>query len=116
MDVRVMIELLVSRMQNEMRGRLKLACFAKRLIQRSPSRTEQQIVKRLAVAEDQARQLIRQRKDNLEIVDIRNYQFLRLLEPVRTTCTTALRTVAIAARIVNVLARLTLRTFVNVSF
>ena len=54
MNMRMMIELLVSRMQDEMCSRLELTCGSQRFVEGSPSRAEQQIVKRFSIAEDQA--------------------------------------------------------------
>ena len=55
MNMWVMIQLLVSCMQNKMGCGLKLARRAELPVQGSPGGAEQQVIKRLAVAEDQAR-------------------------------------------------------------
>jgi len=75
---------------------------------------EEQIVKGSAVTEDQAGQAIGQREDNLEIVDLGQHQLAGLREPIRAPSTSALRAVAIDARVVDVLSRVTLGTFVHV--
>ena len=69
-DVRMMVQPLVSRVEHELRGGLELPSAAKRFIQRSPSGVEEQIVKCSAVTEDQAGQPIGQREDNLKVVDL----------------------------------------------
>ncbi|MEM7561047.1 MAG: hypothetical protein AAF394_18130, partial [Planctomycetota bacterium] len=51
MNVRVMIELLVSGMQNQVRSRLKPR-FTKRFVQCSPGGVEQQVIQWLAVTQD----------------------------------------------------------------
>jgi hypothetical protein len=99
-----------------MRRRLELPRVPKRLVQGSPSGLEQQIVQGSTIAENQAGQLSWQREDHLEVVDRGQDQLLGLLQPIRSPSTTALRAVAIDARIVHVDFGMTLRTFVQASF
>ena len=89
--------------------------LAERLVQRLAKRSGTADRKGLAIAENQAGQLIGQREDDLEVVDLGQYQLAGLLQPVRSPSTTALRAVAIDARVVHVLSGVTLRTFVHVS-
>jgi hypothetical protein len=70
----------------------------------------------LTIAENQAGQLSWQREDDLEVVDLGQYQLLGLLQPVRSPSTTALRAVAIDARIVNVAFAVACGTFVQTPF
>jgi hypothetical protein len=97
MDVGVVIQPLIPCMQDKLRCWLKLSCSTESLVKGSPSCLKQQIVQRLAITQNQTRQSIGQRKDNLEVVDLRQYQLLGLLQPVRSPSTTTLRTVAIDA-------------------
>jgi len=107
---------LVSCVQHELRRRLELPRIPERLVQGPPSGMEQQIVQGLTIAENQGGQLIWQREDHLEVVDRGQYQLLGLLQPIRSPSTTALRAVAIDARIVNVAFGVTFRTLVQTPF
>jgi hypothetical protein len=115
-DVGVVVQPLVSCVQHELRSRLELPGFPKRLVQGSPSGLEQQIVQGSTIAENQAGQPIWQGENDLKIVDFGQHQRLGLLQPVGTPSTTTLRTVAIDARIVNVALRMTLGTLVPTPF
>jgi hypothetical protein len=52
----------------------------------------------------------------LEVVDLGQHQLAGLVEPTRSPSTTALRAVAIDARVVDVDPRVARRTFVHVPF
>lgn len=114
--MRMVPQSLIPCVQHELRSGLKLPCFPERLIQSSPSGLEQQVVQSLAIAENQAGQLAWQREDHLKIVDFGQHQLLGLLQPIRSSSTTALRTVAIDARIVDVALRMTLGALVTTPF
>jgi len=102
--------------QHELRRRLELSRIPERLVQGAPSGMEQQIVQGLTIAENQAGQLSWQREDDLEVIDLGQYQLLGLLQPIRSPSTTALRAVAIDARIVYVAFGVTFRTLVQTPF
>ena len=57
-DVRMMLELLVSGVQYHQGGGLILGCAAKFPVECSPSTLEQQVIKFVAVAEYQRRELV----------------------------------------------------------
>ena len=109
-------EPLVSCVQHQVRRRLELPGISEGLVQGSPSGLEQQIVQGSTIAENQTGQPSWQREDHLEVVDRGQHQLLGLLQPIRSPSTTALRTVAIDARIVHVDFGVTFRTFVQASF
>ena len=69
MDVRVVVQLLVSRVQNKMSSRFELL-LTQLLVQRSPSRMKQQVVEFLSITENQTGQLIWQREHNLEVIHL----------------------------------------------
>jgi hypothetical protein len=58
MNVRVMLQLLVSGVKDHHGGRMILASLPQAMIQRSPSRTEQETVQLLAIAKNQWRELV----------------------------------------------------------
>ncbi|MEM7561046.1 MAG: hypothetical protein AAF394_18125 [Planctomycetota bacterium] len=51
----------------------------------------------------------------MKVVDLGQYQFAGLLQPVGATSATALRTVAITARVVDVLSRVALGALIDMS-
>lgn len=109
-EMRVMIQLLVSGMQHHQRRRVELPSATEFTTQGSPCTDKQQIVKRSAIAENQSRQLIRQGKDHLEIVHTRQHDLGRFVHPVSTFSTAALRAVPVAAGVVHVDLMLTALT------
>ncbi len=115
-DVRMVAQPLVSCVQHELRSGLELPRIAESLVQGSPSGLEQQIVQGSTIAQDQAGQPVWQREDYLEVVDLGQYQLLGLLQPIRSPSTTALRAVAIDARIVNVAFAVACRAFIDPPF
>lgn len=72
-DVWMVVQPLVSRVEHELRSRLELSGAPQHFVERSPSGVEQQIVKCSAVTQDQAGQEIGQRKDDLKVVDLRQH-------------------------------------------
>ena len=58
MDVRMMLELLVSGVQDHHGGRVILASLPQAMIQGTPSGTEQETVQLLAIAQNQWRKFI----------------------------------------------------------
>ena len=96
-DVGMVIQPLVSRVEHQLRGWLELPTAAERFIQRSPSGVKEQVVKGLAIAQDQAGQPIGQREDNLEVVDLGQHQLAGLVEPICSPSATTLGAVAIVA-------------------
>jgi hypothetical protein len=102
--------------QHELRRWLELARVPQTLVQGLPSGPKQQIVQGSTIAENQAGELIRQSENHLEIVDFGQDQLLGLLQPIRTPSTTALRAVAIDARIVDLALTVARRTFVQSAF
>ncbi len=115
-NVRMVAQPLVPSVQHELCRGLELARAPQGLVQGSPRSLEQQIVQSLTIAENQAGQLVRQGEDHLEVVDFGQYQLLGLLQPIRAPSPTALRAVAIDARIVNVALIVARRTFVQAAF
>jgi hypothetical protein len=113
MDVRMVVQPLVPRVQHQLRGRLELPATAQRFIQGAPSGVEEQIVELATITENQAGQPIGQGEDHLEVGDLRQYQFRGLVQPIRAASTAALRAVAIGARIVDIALRVARRAFVG---
>jgi hypothetical protein len=101
-NVGMVAKSLVSRVQHQLRGWLELPNATQRFIQRSPRCVEEQVVEGSAIAEDQTGQPSGQREDNLEVVDLGQHQLAGLVEPTRSPSTTALRAMAIGARVVDV--------------
>ncbi len=99
----MVIQLLVSGMQHHRCGRLELAGAAKLCVQCFPGTLKQQIVKCGAVAQDQARQFVRQGEDDLEVRHTWQEDFGGLVHPVRSPGPAALGAVSIGARVVDVL-------------
>ena len=102
MNVWVEAQFLVSRMQHHHGCGLELLLLTQGFFQRPPGTAEQQIVECLAIAQDQRRQLVRQREHDLKIVHTRQQQRARLIQPGRPPRSGTLWTMSIGARIVDV--------------
>jgi hypothetical protein len=106
-------EMLVPRVEHH-RGRgFELLLVFDGLLQRLPRTAEQQIKHRPAITQCQRGQLVRDREHDLIIRDARQQQLRGGREPVSTFRSTALRAVAITARVVNDHAMITRAAFVN---
>ena len=110
-----MLELLVSGVQHHQRRWVVLPGAAKFPIECSPSTLEQQAIEFAAVTKDQRRKFVRQREDDLEVRHAGHDHFGRLVHPVSSPRTAALRTVPVAARVVNIDLGIAAGAFVNVS-
>ncbi len=101
MDVRMSVQSLVPCMEHHQRCRLESELFFQYFAKCLPSRREQQIVQRPPVSKGQRRQFFRQREHHLEVIHFRQQQLASRLHPCRPPGTSALRTMPIAARVIN---------------
>ena len=69
MNVRMMVQLLVSRVQHHQGCRMKLPFLTQHLVERLPGTWEQQVVQLTSIPQNQWRESVREREHNLEVVD-----------------------------------------------
>lgn len=101
MHVRMVAQPLVSRVQHHHRRGLEAELFFEHFPQGLPRRLEQQVVHRAAIPQGQRRQLLRQCKHDLKVVHSRQQQRASSLDPRGSLRAAALRTMPIAAGVVN---------------
>ena len=79
--VGVVSEFLIPRRQHHHGGWVDFAFGLQGLADRLPGTVEQQVVQQLAIAKDQGREEIGQRKHDLKIIHVRQQQFAGLAQP-----------------------------------
>jgi len=114
MQVGVMLQSLVPGVQDHQGRRFAAQLLTQHLAQRFPGRMKQQPVRGPPIAQHQGPEVIGQREDDLEIVDLREQQFGGLVQPIRSPTAAAQRAVAVEARVVDLATMLTLRALVGV--
>jgi hypothetical protein len=81
MDMRMMLQFLVPSVQDHCRRRLLAILLPKRLIERTPGRSKQQIVKLSPIAKNQRRKRFWNREDDLKVRHVGQEQARRLINP-----------------------------------
>jgi hypothetical protein len=107
MNMWMMLQTLIPRMEHHQRRRLTAQLFMDDFPQRVPGRAKQQPVRRASIAQHQGRQFVRQRKHDLEVINLGQQQRGRFVEPVGAATATALRTVTVDAGVIDVALVLT---------
>ena len=108
----MVLQLLVPGVQHQQRGRVDILFFHF-VPDRLPRAAHQQPVQLAAVAQHQMRQPIGDREDDLKVVDARQHQLAAAFGPVGSPRSGTLRTVPLAARVVDCRPRVTAGTFIQ---
>ena len=114
--VRMVLELLVPRVEHHQRCGVELSRPPQLGVECFPGTAEQEVIKLTPIAQDQCRELIGKREDNLEVVHARENDCFIFCQPVESLGAAALRAVSIGAGVVDVHLRVTVTTLVEVSF
>ena len=115
MQVDVCVQRLVSRVQHHQRRRFDLQLLPHHVAQGFPSRVEQQVENLATVAQRQTGQQVGQREDDLEVINSGQQQLGRLIQPVRSSGSRTLRTMAVGARVIDLTLMLAAGTLVGVT-
>ena len=113
MNVNMSVQFLIPGVQHHGSRRFELLFVFDGLLQRTPRALKQQVEQLTTISQSQRRQLGRNRKHHLKIVDARQQQLRRRLQPVPSFGTAATGAVPIAARVINNRTMITRTTLIQ---
>ena len=113
MQVRIVLQPLVPGVEHQQGRRVAAQFLTQHCAHRLPGRVQQEPIRRPSIPQHQGPELLGEREHDLEVVDLGEQQRGGLRQPVRAATATALRAVAVEARVVDGEAMLALRAGVD---